>query len=727
MNSFPSYLQIDQVDCGPACLRNIAKHYGKDFTLQFLRSACSVDRQGVSLQGIGQAAETIGMRTKSYRLTLEDLQTVKMPCIAHWNQNHFVVIYKISKDEVWISDPSLGLVEYPIGEFEEHWISTIKGELQQGVIMEVAPGADFYEKEKVKGKTGFHFLFSYLRPYRGLIIQLIIGMLVGSLIQLAFPFLTQAVVDVGIKNKDISFIYLLLMGQFLLFAGQGTVEIIRNWILLHIGARVNISLVSDFLMKLLRLPISFFDSKLMGDLLQRVNDHSRIEHFLTASSLNALFSLFNVIVFGIVLLLYSKLIFFVFALATLLYFLWIAFFLKRRKELDEKKFEELSKNRSQLIQLLSGIQDIKLSNSESQMRWDWEQIQTSLFKVTSKSLGLDQFQRIGAQIINHSKNILIVFLAAKGVVDGEMTLGMMMAVQFIAGQLNSPIDQLLGFVKDAQDAKLSLERISSIHDQDNEEDLNKAKIDILPEDGDISTRNLNFRYGEEENPMVLSNVNVHFAFGQTTALVGASGSGKTTLLKLLAKIYTPVSGEILFDNANIKNIRNATWRNRVGLVTQDGFIFSDTIAKNIALGTDIIDHKRLLETVELVNLREEIESFPLSYNTKIGPEGIGLSEGQKQRILLARTLYKNPDYLLLDESTNALDAQNERIIEENLNTHLKGKTVIRVASRLSTIKNADQIIVLDKGVVIEKGTHTELSNMRGIYYNLVKHQADLSK
>jgi ATP-binding cassette subfamily B protein len=727
MNSFPSYRQLDQVDCGPTCLRNIAKHYGKDFTLQFLRSACSVDRQGVSLQGIGQAAETIGMRTKSYRLTLEDLQTVKMPCIAHWNQNHFVVIYKISKDEVWISDPSLGLVEYPIGEFEEHWISTIKGELQQGVIMEVAPGADFYEKEKVKGKTGFHFLFSYLRPYRGLIIQLIIGMLVGSLIQLAFPFLTQAVVDLGIKNKDISFIYLLLMGQFLLFAGQETVEIIRNWILLHIGARVNISLVSDFLMKLLRLPISFFDSKLMGDLLQRVNDHSRIEHFLTASSLNALFSLFNVVVFGIVLLLYSKLIFFVFALATLLYFLWIAFFLKRRKELDEKKFEELSKNRSQLIQLLSGIQDIKLSNSESQMRWDWEQIQTSLFKVTSKSLGLDQFQRIGAQIINHSKNILIVFLAAKGVVDGEMTLGMMMAVQFIAGQLNSPIDQLLGFVKDAQDAKLSLERIRSIHDHDSEEDLNKAKIDILPEDGDISTRNLNFRYGEEENPMVLSNVNVRFAFGQTTALVGASGSGKTTLLKLLAKIYTPVSGEILFDNANIKNIRNATWRNRVGLVTQDGFIFSDTIAKNIALGTDIIDHKRLLETVELVNLREEIESFPLSYNTKIGPEGIGLSEGQKQRILLARTLYKNPDYLLLDESTNALDAQNEKIIEENLNTHLKGKTVIRVASRISTIKNADQIIVLDKGVVIEKGTHTELSNMRGIYYNLVKHQADLSK
>ena len=727
MNSFPSYRQQDQTDCGPTCLRNIAKHYGKDFTLQFLRSACSVDRQGVSLQGISQAAETIGMRTKSYRLTLEDLLTVKMPCIAHWDQNHFVVIYKITKDRVWLSDPAVGLVEYPIEEFEEHWISTIKGDLQQGVIMEIEPGPNFFEKEKVKGKTGFKFLFNYLRPYKGLLFQLVIGMLAGSLIQLAFPFLTQAIVDRGVLSKDLSFIYLILIGQFLLFAGQSAVDLVRNWIIKHIGARVNISLVSDFLMKLLRLPISFFDSKMLGDLLQRVNDHNRIEHFLTASSLNALFSVFNVVVFGAVLFIYSKFIFLVFFAAALLYFLWLVIFLKRRKHLDHKKFEELAENRSQLIQLLSGVQDIKLSNSESQMRWDWEHIQARLFKVNVKSLGLAHTQSLGAQTINQSKNILIVFLAAKGVIDGDMTLGMMMAVQFIAGQLNSPIDQLVGFVRDAQDAKLSLERINEVRDEDNEEDLSKAKIDIIPEDGDINIRNLNFRYGDGESQMVLTNININIPFGKTTAIVGASGSGKTTLLKLLAKIYKPTSGDILLDSANIKNIRNATWRNRIALVLQDAYIFSATIAKNIALGSDIIDNQKLIESVDVVNIKNEIEALPLSYNSVIGKDGVGLSAGQQQRIVLARAIYKRPDYFFLDEATNALDAYNEVIIEENLKKHLQGKTIVRVASRLATIKDADQIIVLDKGVVVEKGTHTELHNMRGIYYNLVKNQADLTK
>lgn len=727
MNSFPSYRQLDQVDCGPVCLRNIATHFGKDFTLPFLRSACSIDRQGVSLQGISQAAETIGMRTKSYRLTLDDLQTVKMPCIAHWDQNHFVVIYKITKDTVYLSDPALGLVDYPIDEFEEHWISTIKGDLQQGVIMELEPGPDFYKKEKGKNKTGFKFLFSYLRPYKSLIIQLLIGLFIGSLIQLILPFLTQSLVDIGINSNDLPFIYLILLGQFVLFAGQGTVEVIRNWILLHIGARVNISLVSDFLMKLLRLPIAFFDSKELGDLLQRINDHKRIQHFLTASSLNALFSVFNVLVFGAVLYFYSRLIFIVFAAASLLYFIWILFFLKRRRQIDNEKFEELVENRSQLIQILSGIHDIKLNNSESQMRWDWEHTQTKLFKVTIKSLGLEQFQSIGAQVINQSKNILIVFLAAKGVIDGEMTLGMMLAVQFIAGQLNSPIDQLLGFIRDAQDAKLSLERISAIHDEDNEENLDEAKMDIIPEEGSLNIRNLNFRYGDEESQMVLSNINLHIPFGKTTAIVGASGSGKTTLLKLIAKIYKPSTGDISLDNANIKNIRNAAWRNRIGFATQDGFMFSDSIAKNIALGAGIIDNKLLVACADVVNLKAELEALPLSYNTKIGPDGVGLSEGQKQRLLLARVLYKNPDYYLLDEISNSLDAHNELIMEENLNLHLKGKTVIRVASRMSTIKNADQIIVLDKGVIVEKGTHTTLSNMRGVYYNLVKSQADLSK
>lgn len=713
------------MDCGPTCLRIIAKHYKKNFSLQYLRSISYIDRQGVSFQGISQAAETLGMRTNSFRLTYDDLLTIKMPCIAHWNQNHFVVIYKINKKKVWISDPALGLVEYTTEEFKKHWISTVKDDYEQGVIMEIEPTPSFYQTAESKQKSGFKFLFNYLRQYKGLIVQLILGMFAGSLIQLIFPFLTQSIVDFGINNQDFSFITLILIAQLVLFAGQTIVEIVRSWILLHIGTRVNISLISDFLMKLLRLPLEFFDTKMIGDILQRVNDHDRIENFLTSSSLSALFSVFNILVFGIVLLLYNKLIFLVFFIAAVLYFIWISFFLKRRALIDHKRFEELSKNRNHLIQLIEGVQDIKLNNSESRMRWDWEHIQASLFKVNIKALSLDQWQGIGAQIINQSKNIIIIFLAAKAVIDGEMTLGMMMAVQFIVGQLNTPIDQLIGFVREAQDAKISLERISEIHDNESEENLNDAKIDILPENGDLHFKGVNFKYGDPKAPPVLSNINCSIPFGKTTAIVGTSGSGKTTLLKLILKFYNPESGTISLDNANLKNIRNTTWRNRIGVVMQDGFIFGDTISRNIAVGEDIIDTKRLLEAVEVANIKDHIESLPLGYNTKIGSEGIGLSVGQKQRVLIARAIYKNPDFLLLDEATNALDANNERVIVENLDRHLKDKTMIVVAHRLSTVKNADQIIVLDKGSIIEKGTHKELTELKGAYYALVKNQLEL--
>ncbi len=725
MNNFPSYKQLDQMDCGPTCLRIIAKYFKKNFSLQYLRSISYIDRQGVSFQGISQAAETIGMRTNSFRLTFEDLLNIKMPCIAHWNQNHFVVVYKVSKTKVWVSDPALGLVTYTIKEFKRHWISTVKNEFEQGVIMEIEPTPTFYQTAESKHKSGFKFLFNYLRQYKGLIFQLMFGMLAGSLIQLIFPFLTQSIVDFGINNQDFSFITLILIAQLLLFAGQTIVEILRSWILLHIGTRVNISLISDFLMKLLRLPIKFFDTKMIGDILQRVNDHDRIEHFLTSSSLSALFSVFNIFVFGIVLMIYNKLIFLVFFVAAIAYFIWISFFLKRRGLIDHKRFKELAKNRNHLIQLIEGVQDIKLNNSESKMRWDWEHIQASLFKVNIKSLGLDQWQSIGAQIINQSKNIIIIFLAAKGVIDGEMTLGMMMAVQFIVGQLNTPIDQLIGFIRDAQDAQISLERISEIHDNDSEENLNDTKIEILPEKGDIHFNGVNFRYGDPKMPPVLSNINCTIPYGKTTAIVGTSGSGKTTLLKLILQFYDPESGSVSLGNANLKNIRNTSWRNRIGVVMQDGFIFGDTIAKNIAIGEDEIDTSKLLEAAEIANIREHIESLPLGYNTKVGSEGIGLSVGQKQRVLIARAIYKNPDFLLLDEATNALDANNEREIVENLNRHLKGKTMLVVAHRLSTVKNADQIIVLDKGLIIENGTHEELTKLKGAYYTLVKNQLEL--
>lgn len=713
------------MDCGPSCLRMIAKHHGKSLSLEYLRQQSYIDRQGVSLHGISYAAENIGLRTKSYRLSFNDLLASNLPCIAHWNQNHFVVVYKVTKTKVWVADPAIGLISYAVEEFKKHWVSTVKGETEQGVVMELEPTPAFFNQNEHEKKSGFKFLFNYLIQYKSLLFQLIIGMLAGSIIQLIFPFLTQSIVDVGINNQDISFIYLILLGQLLLFAGQTSVEIIRSWILLHIGTRINISLISDFLMKLLRLPLGFFDTKMVGDILQRINDHSRVEHFLTASSLSALFSIFNILVFGIVLFMYNKLIFGVFFLFAILYFIWVLFFLKRRAFIDHQRFKELSENRSHLIQLISGVQDIKLNNSESQMRWSWEHIQARLFKVNIKALSLEQYQGIGAQVINQLKNILIIFLAAKAVIDGDMTLGMMMAVQFIVGQLNTPIDQLIGFVRDAQDAKISLERISEIHENDNEENTQEANIEIINEQADIVIKDLNFRYGSPKMPLVLSNINVNIPYGKTTAIVGTSGSGKTSLLKLLLKFYQAESGEIYLDKANIRHIRNATWRSRVGVVMQDGFIFSDTIAKNIAIGEDKIDKERLLKAVDIANIKNHIESLPLGYNTKIGAEGMGMSAGQKQRILIARAIYKDPDYLFLDEATNALDANNEKAIVENLNHYLKGKTVIVVAHRLSTVKNADQIIVLDKGEIIERGTHAELSNLRGAYYDLVKNQLEL--
>lgn len=727
MAKFPHYHQLDTMDCGPSCLRIIAKYHGKSFSLEHLRKLSYIDRQGVSLHGISQAAEAIGLISKSYRLSFEDLCNSQLPVIAHWKQNHFIVVYKIDKQKVYVSDPAIGLVSYSHEEFQKHWISTQKKEIGLGVIMELDPTPVFFEQEDVIDKKGFRFLFKYLKKYKSLLFQLGLGMIAGSIIQLIFPFLTQAIVDFGIKNQDIQFIYLILFAQLVLFIGQSSVEIIRSWILLHIGTRINISLISDFLMKLLQLPLGFFDTKMIGDILQRIGDHSRIEKFLTSSSLSALFSIVNILIFGFVLLIYNKLIFLVFLIASIIYFIWIQFFLKKRAIIDHQRFKELSENRSHLIQLISGVQDIKLNNSERQMRWDWEHIQARLFKVNIKSLNWDQYQSIGAKIINQLKNIGIIFLAAYAVIQNQMTLGQMLAVQFIVGQLNAPIDQLIQFIRNAQDAKISLERIAEIHQNDDEEDLHEAKVDILPESTDIHFNNVNFRYGSPQMPLVLNKINMHIPHGKTTAIVGSSGSGKTTLLKLILKFYEPESGEISLDQIPIHNIRNAAWRKRIGVVMQDGFIFSDTIAKNIALGEDTVNINRLLKAVEIANIKEQIESLPLGYNTKIGNEGIGLSVGQKQRILIARAIYKNPDILVLDEATNALDANNEKTIVNNLNDYMKGKTVVVVAHRLSTVKNADQIIVLEKGQIMERGNHQELVDLKGAYYHLVKNQLELGQ
>ena len=750
MNKFPFYKQPDAMDCGPTCLRMVAKYYGKNITLQQLRSLANTTREGSSLLGISDAAEKIGFRTLGVKVSYEKLlEDAPLPAIAHWNQNHFVVIYKIKKDNIYIADPGHGLLTYTKAEFLKSW----KSDAQEGILLLLEPTPEFTTEndEDIQnpsgklGLAGFAFLFRYLFKYKKLIVQLIIGLLAGSLLQLIFPFLTQSIVDIGVQNNDVRFIYLVLFAQLMLFVGRTTIEIIRSWILMHISSRINISLVSDFFVKLMKLPISFFDVKMTGDIMQRINDHHRIETFLTSSTLNVLFSFVNLIVFSFVLAFYSATIFIVFFIGSLFYFLWILFFLKRRADLDYKRFTQNSQNQSKIMELISGMQEIKLHNAERQKRWQWENIQVRLFRINIKGLSLEQTQNTGSGLINELKNILITFLSAKLVIDGQITLGMMLSISYIIGQLNSPIIQLVGFTQSLQDARLSLERLSEIHNKENEEKNQTASTDVDHEllkrkNGcSLILNKVSFQYTGMYGDMVLKELDLVIPANKITAIVGSSGSGKTTLMKLLLKFYEPLSGEIIINNFShldiidmkktegtfLSSVSAKTWRNLCGVVMQEGYIFSDTIANNIAVGEDEIDKIKLKHAVNVANIKEHIESLPLGYNTKIGMEGIGLSTGQKQRILIARAVYKDPQYLFFDEATSALDANNEKTIMNNLDEFFKGKTVVVIAHRLSTVKNADQIIVLDKGKIVEKGTHNDLTKIQGNYYALVKNQLEL--
>ncbi len=729
--SFPHYHQPDAMDCGPTCLRIVARYYGKFYNIQTLRERSYITREGVSLLGTSRAAESIGFRSIGVKISFEQLVTeATLPAIVHWNQNHFVVVYKISgkkgKEIVSVSDPGGGLVTFTREEFIRCWASTVEEGEKMGVALLLETTPDFYATADDKpNKKSFGFLFSYLRPYRKLIVQLLLGLVLGSLMQLIFPFLTQSIVDKGIGNRNIGFIYLVLIAQLVLTLSRVSVEFIRGWILLHLGTRISISLISDFLTKLMRLPMVYFDSKLVGDLMQRIGDNQRIQSFLTSTTLTVMFSLVNLIIFGIVLLFYNSLIFAVFLAGSTLYAIWVWLFMKKREELDYRRFAQMAANQSNVIQLIQGMQEIKLNGCEQQKRWEWERIQAKLFKVSVKGLALSQYQQSGAVLINEVKNIFITVIAAKSVVDGNMTLGMMLAVQYIIGQLNSPIDQLISFFNLTQDAKISLDRLGEIHLRKDEEDPDDSKIIEIPDGKNLDVNNLSFQYEGPDSELVLKKISLSIPAGKQTAIVGTSGSGKTTLVKLLLGFYPPVSGEIKIGESSINAFSVRSWREQCGVVMQDGFIFSDTIANNIAPGAEIIDKHKLLHAAKVANIDEFIDSLPLSYNTKIGGEGHGLSQGQKQRILIARSVYKNPKFIFFDEATNSLDANNEKVILENLQEFFIGRTVIIVAHRLSTVKNADQIIVLEKGEIVEVGTHAELSKLKGAYYTLVKNQLEL--
>ena len=724
--SFPFYQQYDAMDCGATCLRMVSRHFGRYYSLDYLRDLTYIGKQGVNLLGISDAAEHIGFQSLAVKTTYDRLTgDIPLPCIAHWRQEHFVVVYKANKKYAWIADPASGKYRLTREEFMKQWISDTEDNEEVGVLLLLEPSPDFYAREGDKvDKSSFRYIYAYFMRYRALVIQLGVGLLLGGVLQFLFPFLIKSILDVGIENMDISFIKLILLAQFALFATMLATAQFRNWILLHVTARVNISLISDYLIKLTKLPISYFDSKVSGDLMQRITDHERVQRFLTSTSLASVFTFVNLIAFSAVLYIWSKYILAIFLIGTIVQIGWIGLFQYVRRELDYKSFDQSADNQSNLIELINGMQDIKLHNAENQKRWAWERIQARLFRTSLDARRVGQYQRMGAAFFGETKNLLITFTVAEAVIGGSMTLGMLLAIQYIIGQLNSPLYQLYEFLRGRQEAKISLERMNEIHAKDDEENV-EEKITLLPEYGDLLLENVSFQYNGPHSPTVLRNVSFRIPKGETTAIVGTSGSGKTTVLKLLLNFYLPNEGAIRLGDINLSNVNSRLWRDKCGVVMQDGYIFFDTIARNIALGDDIIDKAKLLKAVKVANIQHFIESLPLGYNTKIGQEGLGLSQGQKQRMLIARAVYKNPSYIFFDEATTALDAYNEMLIMENLEDFFRGRTVVIVAHRLSTVMNADNIIVLEGGEVVEQGTHEELTYLGGAYYQLVRNQLEL--
>nr|WP_294766318.1 peptidase domain-containing ABC transporter [Prevotella sp.] len=725
--SFPITFQHDSMQCGIACLQMICKHFGRKFSLDFLSKLCFATNEGVSLLGINDAANKLGLKTLCVKASMNELDQISLPAILHWNQKHFVVLYKIKKGrKYYIADPGKGLTTHTNKEMQEHWLSTNS----KGVAMMLEPTPHFYDTKNASGVGekeihSFRFLYGYVRRYYKYFGMIAVGLALGSIIQLVLPFLTQAIVDKGINHQDLNIILLILFGQLMLTISRTFIDFLRRWILLRISMKINISLISDFFIKLLKLPMSFFDTKLLGDLMQRMNDHGRVNNFLTQNVLNIVFSLLTLIVFSVVLVIYDKFVFLVFLIGSMLYGGWIALFLKRRKVIDYELFEQQAINNNRTYEFITSMQEIKLQDCEQRKRQEWEHIQKDLFKIQQKSLRLQQQEEAGGIFINELKNIAITVMSAAAVIEGNMTLGMMLAVQYIIGQLCSPVEQLMDFFYSLQDVKISLERINEIHSMEDENGKAGLLTSIKQKSKGINIQNVIFKYNPHVLTKTIDHVDIQIPQGKVTAIVGASGSGKTTLIKLILGYYSVIEGRICIGSTNINDVNKQWWRRQCGVVMQDGVIFSESIARNIAVDDAEIDQVRLLEAAKISCIFDYVMGLPLKFDTKIGRDGIGLSQGQKQRILIARAVYKNPEYIFLDEATNSLDANNERKIVENLDRFYKGKTVVIVAHRLSTVKNADQIVVIDHGKVVETGTHDTLTLKKGAYFQLVKNQLEL--
>lgn len=727
---YPYYRQHDLMDCGPTCLRMIAKFYGKSYGAEYLKKKCQQHRYGTSLLGISEGAESIGFKTLAVKIDFDTfVKKAILPCIVLWDQVHYVVVYKVSATQVLIADPARGKLKLTANEFKEKWLSIKEETIRSGVVLLLDPAANFNdaEEDQPEHKAGIDLknVLSHFGRLKTLIAQLGLGMLVGMVLQLILPFLTQSLVDVGIAGNDLNFVTIVLVGQLMIFLGSTVVDFIRSYILLHVGTRVNISLLTEFFMKLMKLPMSYFDSKMTGDTMQRLGDHNRIQSFFTNTLLTTAFGIVNFVVFTFLAVSYSTQLFFIFLGGSILYLFWILLFMPVRKRMDFRQFSLNAGNQSLTIEMIQGMQEIKLNNAEKQKRWKWEIIQARIFKLSIRNLFINQFQSAGAMLINQAKNILVSFIAAREVINGNISLGGMMAIQYIIGQLNSPIQQIIQFIQALQDAKISMERINEVHKMEDENAPGKVLLEGLPASKHIELNNVSYMYPGSNDNYVLKNIQLQIPEGKTTAIVGTSGSGKTTLLKLLLRFYNLEEGEIRVGGSRLSQYNTGVWRGKCGIVMQEGYIFSDTIAANIAVADETPDYDRLLHAIKVANLQTFIDSLPMGMNTKIGSQGNGVSQGQKQRILIARAVYKDPDYILFDEATNSLDANNERVIMNNLESFFEGRTVVIVAHRLSTVKKADNIVVLRDGQIKESGTHESLLELRQEYYELVKNQLEL--
>lgn len=727
--TFPFVRQYDAMDCGPACISMVALSHGKRLSLETIRKRAWITREGVSFLGLKSAAESIGFSAAGVKIPFSRLMnSAPLPCIVHWRQNHFVVVNRITAKTVWVSDPAIGRLKMTHGEFLQGWLPGDAGEDTAGLALLLEPGPSFAAlQDDPPPKGGFAFLLPYLNPYRRQIIFLILGLILSGGIQLLFPFMTQAIIDRGIEGRDIGFIWLILAGQLALTLGRLAVEFTRGWLLLHAGSKLNITIVSDFLAKLMGLPIAYFDTKLNGDILQRIDDNGRIESYLTSSSLAILFSLFNFIVFGVVLGIYSMKVLLVFIAGTALYILYVTLFMPARERLDNIRFMQMSEAGNRMINIVNGLQEIKLAGNEASNRKEWEKMQKEIYATRVRGLRIMQFQTAGGTLIHESVNIIITIISATLVINGSLTLGMMLAVQFITGQLNGPVSQIVSFMRATQDAQISLGRLAEVHAMEPEEPEGQKSEAGMPDKPDLEIRNLSFRYEGPGSPWVLRNLDLVIPAGKITAVVGESGSGKTTLLKMLLGYYPPAEGSITAGGRALDGISISSLRRKTGAVMQEGYIFPDTILGNIAPGEDNPDPDRVAEAVKVSSLKPLLDSLPSGLQTRVGQGGHGLSQGQRQRILIARVVYKQPSLLLLDEATSALDASNERVIVENLAGFYAGRTVVIVAHRLSTVRHADRIVVLENGRVTESGTHTELTALRGTYYRLIKDQLELGR